>query len=36
MSFDDMLTDLQVREKKARAMGGPERLAKREAQGAGQ
>ncbi len=33
MSFDDMLTDLQAREEKARAMGGPERLAKREARG---
>jgi acetyl-CoA carboxylase carboxyltransferase component len=33
MNFDDMLADLKAREDKARAMGGPERLAKREAQG---
>ena len=33
MSFDDMLKDLKAREAKARAMGGPERLARREAQG---
>lgn len=33
MSFEDMLADLQAREEKAQAMGGPERLARREAQG---
>jgi acetyl-CoA carboxylase carboxyltransferase component len=33
MSFDDMLDDLKAREEKALAMGGPERLARREAQG---
>jgi methylmalonyl-CoA decarboxylase subunit alpha len=33
MSLDDMLVDLKAREDKARAMGGPERLARREAQG---
>jgi acetyl-CoA carboxylase carboxyltransferase component len=33
MNFDDMLADMKAREDKARAMGGPERLAKREAQG---
>ena len=33
MSFDDMLDDLKKREARARAMGGPDRLARREAQG---
>ena len=33
MSFDDKLDDLKRREEKARAMGGPARLARREAQG---
>ncbi|MEK9724883.1 MAG: carboxyl transferase domain-containing protein [Rhodospirillaceae bacterium] len=33
MSLDQMLADLAAREDRARAMGGPERLAKREAAG---
>jgi acetyl-CoA carboxylase carboxyltransferase component len=33
MSFEELLADLEAREAKARAMGGPERLAKREAAG---
>ena len=33
MSFDDMVKDLKAREARARAMGGPDRLARREAQG---
>jgi len=33
MSFEDMLSDLKAREDKALAMGGPARLAKREAAG---
>lgn len=33
MSFDEKLDDLKRREEKARAMGGPGRLARREAQG---
>ncbi len=33
MSLDDRLKDLKTREAKARAMGGPDRLARREAQG---
>ena len=33
MSFDDRLKDLKAREARARAMGGPERLARRQAQG---
>ena len=33
MSFDTMLAELKAREERARAMGGPERLARRNAQG---
>ena len=33
MSFDDKLAELKAREDKARAMGGPDRLARREASG---
>ena len=33
MSFEDMIRDLKTREAHARAMGGPDRLARREAQG---
>jgi acetyl-CoA carboxylase carboxyltransferase component len=33
MSFDDLLTELRAREERARAMGGSERLARREGRG---
>jgi len=33
MSFEELLADLEAREARARAMGGPQRLARREAQG---
>jgi len=33
MNFEELLNDLQAREDRARAMGGPDRLARRDAQG---
>lgn len=33
MSIEDRMAELKAREDKAKAMGGPERLARRDAQG---